>query len=52
MKPLAERLRPTTLDSLRYVKTVPINITNFNDTVVKTVALEKMKGVKIVPCLR
>ena len=38
-----------TLDSLRYVKTVPINITNFNDTVVKTVALEKIKGVKIVP---
>lgn len=38
-----------TLDSLRYVKTVPINITNFNDTVVKTVALEKINGVKIVP---
>lgn len=38
-----------TLDSLRYVKTVPINITNFNDTIVKTVALEKIKGVKIVP---
>ena len=38
-----------TLDSLRYVKTVPINITNFNDTVVQTVALEKIKGVKIVP---
>lgn len=38
-----------TLDSLRYVKTMPINITNFNDTVVKTVALEKIKGVKIVP---
>ena len=31
------------------MKTVPINITNFNDTVVKTVALEKIKGVKIVP---
>ena len=38
-----------TLDSLRFVKTVPINITNFNDTVVQTVALEKIKGVKIVP---
>lgn len=38
-----------TLGSLRYVKTVPINITNFNDTVVKTVALEKINGVKIVP---
>lgn len=38
-----------TLDSLRYVKTVPINITNFNDTVLRTVALETIKGVKIVP---
>lgn len=38
-----------TLDSLRYVKTVPINITNFSDTVVRTVELEKIKGVKIVP---
>lgn len=37
------------LDSLRFVKTVPINITNFNDTVLRTVALETMKGVKIVP---
>lgn len=37
------------LDSLRFVKTVPINITNFNDTVLRTVALEKIKGVKIVP---
>ena len=38
-----------TLDSLRYVKTVPINIVNFGDTVIRTVALEKIKGVKIVP---
>lgn len=38
-----------TLDSLHYIKTVPINITNFSDTVVQTVALEKIKGVKIVP---
>ncbi len=38
-----------TLDSLRYVKTVPINIVNFADTVLQTVALEKIKGVKIVP---
>lgn len=38
-----------TLDSLRFVKTVPINITNFNDTVLRTVALETIKGVKIVP---
>lgn len=36
-------------DSLRFVKTVPINITNFNDTVLRTVALETIKGVKIVP---
>ena len=38
-----------TLDSLRFVKTVPINIVNFGDTVIQTVALEKIKGVKIVP---
>lgn len=37
------------LDSLSFVKTVPINITNFNDTVLRTVALETIKGVKIVP---
>lgn len=37
------------LDSLRFVKTVPINIINFNDTVLRTVALETIKGVKIVP---
>ena len=37
------------LDSLRFVKTVPINISNFNDTVLRTVALETIKGVKIVP---
>lgn len=37
------------LDSLRFVKTMPINITNFNDTVLRTVALETIKGVKIVP---
>lgn len=37
------------LDSLRFVKIVPINITNFNDTVLRTVALETIKGVKIVP---
>lgn len=37
------------LDSLRFVKTVPINITNFNDTVLRTVVLETIKGVKIVP---
>ena len=37
------------LDSLRYVKTAPINIVNFGDTVIQNVALEKIKGVKIVP---
>ena len=37
------------LDSLRCVKTVPINIVNFSDTVVQTVQLAKIKGVKIVP---
>ena len=37
------------LDSLRYVKTVPINIVNFGDTVIRTVALEMIKGVKVVP---
>ena len=37
------------LDSLKFVKTVPINIVNFGDTVVQTVALEKIKGVKVVP---
>ena len=37
------------LDSLRFVKTVPINIVNFGDTVIQTVALEKIKGVKMVP---
>ena len=38
-----------TLDSLQFVKTVPINIVNFGDTVIQTVALEKIKGVKVVP---
>ena len=37
------------LDSLRFVKTVPINIVNFGDTVIQTVALENIKGVKVVP---
>ena len=37
------------LDSLRFVKTVPLNIVNFGDTVIQTVALEKIKGVKMVP---
>lgn len=38
-----------TLDSLQFVKTVPINIVNFGDTVIRTVELERIKGVKIVP---
>lgn len=37
------------LDSLQYVKTQPLNIVNFSDTVVQTVALASIKGVKIVP---
>lgn len=37
------------LDSLQFVKTVPINIVNFGDTVIQTVAIEKIKGVKVVP---
>lgn len=37
------------LDSLQYVKTVPMNIVNFSDTVIQNVELAKIKGVKIVP---
>lgn len=37
------------LDSLQYVKTVPMNIVNFSDTVIQKVELAKIKGVKIVP---
>lgn len=37
------------LDSLQYVNTMPIEIVNFSDTVVKTVSLQPVKGVKMVP---
>ena len=37
------------LDSIKYVLTEDLKITNFEDTVVKTVNLQAMKGVKIVP---
>lgn len=37
------------LDSLQFVKTVPMNIVNFSDTVIQNVELAKIKGVKIVP---
>lgn len=37
------------LDSIRYVKTEPIRIVNFEDTVIKEVPIAKMHGVKCVP---
>ena len=37
------------LDSLKFVRTEPLDIVNFNDTVIKTISLEKIKGVKAVP---
>jgi hypothetical protein len=39
------------LDSIRYVSTVDLNIVNFDDTVIQTVALKSIKGVKIVPSM-
>lgn len=39
------------LDSLQFVKTVPMNIVNFSDTVIQNVELAKIKGVKIVPSI-
>ena len=39
----------TMLDSIKYVLTEKLKITNFDDTVVQTVNLQAMKGVKIVP---
>ncbi len=38
-----------TLDSITTVQTVYINLTNFTDTVTRTVALKAVKGVKMVP---
>ena len=37
------------LDSLKSIKTKPLNIVNFSDTVIKEVPLEDIKGVKVVP---
>ncbi|MBR1469839.1 MAG: YbbR-like domain-containing protein [Prevotella sp.] len=37
------------LDSIKHIYTEPLKITNFEDTVVQTVNLQKIKGVKIVP---
>lgn len=37
------------LDSLKYISTRQLNITNFEDTVFKTVELQSIKGVKCVP---
>ena len=37
------------LDSLKFIRTIPINIVNIQDTVSKTVYLTKTKGMKVVP---
>ena len=37
------------LDSLKHIRTSPLNIVNFSDTVIRSVPLERIKGVKIVP---
>ena len=37
------------LDSIKHVNTEPLNISNLTDTVVRDVALYKIKGVKYVP---
>lgn len=37
------------LDTLKSVYTEPVTVTNFSDTVVKTVKLQRIKGAKIVP---
>lgn len=37
------------LDSVRYISTEELNITNFEDTVVRKVHLKKIRGVKAVP---
>lgn len=41
--------RHKTLDSLKFITTETLNITDIQDTVIKTVKLQKMNGVKIVP---
>ena len=37
------------LSKIDHVNTVPLNITNFSDTLMQVVSLRKIKGVKIVP---
>lgn len=37
------------LDSIKYVTTEPLHITNFTDTLIRQVSLAKVKGVKTVP---
>ena len=37
------------LDSIKEVRTEDLNITNFSDTIVETVELHRIEGVKIVP---
>lgn len=39
------------LDSVRYISTEEVNITNFEDTVVRKVHLKKIRGVKAVPAI-
>ena len=37
------------IDSIKTVRTVPVNLTNFDDTVTQVVALQPVKGMKVVP---
>ena len=37
------------LDSVRYISTEEVNITNFEDTVVQKLHLKKIRGVKVIP---
>ncbi len=41
--------RKDILDSIQYVTTTNLDIVNFNDTVIKQVALKQAKGIKTVP---
>ena len=38
-----------TLDSIRYIDTEELNLTNIEDTVVRNIALKKISGVKLIP---
>ena len=40
-----------TLDSIRYIDTEELNLTNIEDTVVRNIALKKIPGVKLIPSL-